>query len=160
MSPAVSAPRRGQRAERCRLHAGVGIAEASPGDGRVSTVAGQRDPTPAPVGAAVGGHIRGNIVPHPSSMSDPDATADGDAAAIPSSQRRRPDRGRCVGATLPPAGVRGRRRIWPVFLAVLALIVIAGFIAARISVNYYVITPGTPPRSPSTSRCRRATTTH
>jgi PDZ domain-containing protein len=32
--------------------------------------------------------------------------------------------------------------MWPVFLAALAVIVIAGFIAARISVNYYVITPG------------------
>ncbi len=38
---------------------------------------------------------------------------------------------------------RARRwRIWPFLLAALALVVIAGLIASRISVNYYVITPG------------------
>ena len=75
-------------------------------------------------------------------MSDPDATADGDAAATPPPSDAGPTAAGAWAPPLPPAGVRRRRRIWPVFLAVLALIVIAGFIAARISVNYYVITPG------------------
>jgi Lon-like protease len=65
-------------------------------------------------------------------MSDPDATADVDPVAIP-----------------PPDAVAGartgrtRRRRWPVVLVVLVVIVVvAGFIAARVSVDYYVITPG------------------
>ena len=53
-----------QRTERGRLHAGVGITESTPGQGRVAAVAGQGDAAPALLGAAVGGRIRGNIVPH------------------------------------------------------------------------------------------------
>jgi len=77
-------------------------------------------------------------------MSDPDATTDGDAAATPPPSDAGPTAAGAWAPPLPAARVRRRRRrrIWPVFLAVLALIVIAGFIAARISVNYYVITPG------------------
>ena len=137
-------PQARQRAERCRLHVRVGIAEAAPGDGRVTAVAGQRDPTSASVGAAASGHIRGNIVPHPSSMSDPDAIADGDAEATPPPRDAGPTAAGAWAPPLPPAGGRRRRRhrIWPYFLGFLALVVIAGFIAARISVNYYVLTPG------------------
>ena len=75
-------------------------------------------------------------------MSDPDATADGDAAATPppaTPARPRPVRGRRRCRPLASGAGAGSG---PCFLAVLALIVIAGLIAARISVNYYVITPG------------------
>ena len=77
-------------------------------------------------------------------MSDPDAIADGDAAATPPPRDAGPTAAGAWAPPLAPAGVRRRRRrrIWPYFLALLALIVIAAFIAARISVNYYVLTPG------------------
>ena len=135
-------PEARQRAERRRLHAGVGIAEATTGEGDVATVPRQRDATSAPVGAAVRSHIRGNIVLHSSSMSDPDATADGDAAATPPSSDAAPTPAGAGAPLLPRAPGRRRRRIWPAFLVVLALIVAAAWIAGRVSVNYYVITPG------------------
>jgi PDZ domain-containing protein len=81
-------------------------------------------------------------------MSEPDATADGEAAAIPLPSDAGPD---AAGAQAPPAdavpppiGVgRRRRRIWPGVLGGLAVVVIlAVLIAARTSVNYFVITPG------------------
>ncbi len=60
-------------------------------------------------------------------MSDPDATADGEAAA----------------SAPPPPPVRRRGRLWPWVLAgVVAAVVVAGWIASRVSVNYYVLTPG------------------
>jgi Lon-like protease len=91
-------------------------------------------------------------------MSDPDATADGDPVAIPPSSaptsgaRQRADwpspGSPPAGATPPASSVSGRAgrrrgRRWPAVVAVLAaLIVVAGLIAARTSVNYYIITPG------------------
>ncbi len=79
-------------------------------------------------------------------MSDPDATTDGEAAATPLSKDAGPAAAGAWVSSSPPSGARRQRRhrhrIWPYFLAFLALLVIAAFIAARISVNYYVITPG------------------
>ena len=50
-----------------------------------------------------------------------------------------------MGAAAPPprrAAAR-RRRIWPaIFGVVVAVVLIAALVAARISVNYYVLTPG------------------
>ncbi len=76
-------------------------------------------------------------------MSDPDATADGGAAAIP--RNTAGGTGAAVGTPPPPppAGRGGRGRVWPwVVVGIVALILIGGWIASRISVNYYVITPG------------------
>ncbi len=89
-------------------------------------------------------------------MSDPDATADGEAAATPLSSDARPsaaggsprppDPPTATGtaATGPAApALRRRRRIWPGVLAAAVVVLVAGgWIAARISVNYYAITPG------------------
>ncbi len=75
-------------------------------------------------------------------MSEPDATADGGAAATPFSSDAAPGVAGAFVPPLPPGAAPRRRRIWPFLLAVLALIVIAAFVAARVSVNYYVITPG------------------
>ncbi len=107
-------------------------------------MAGHGDPAPAPLGAAIGGRIRGNIVLHLSSMSDPDATTDGEAAATPISSGAGPTAADAWVPASPSGSARRqrRRRIWPFFLAFLALLVVAAFVAARISVNYYVITPG------------------
>jgi Lon-like protease len=82
-------------------------------------------------------------------MSDPDAPADGDRVAIPIPDA--PGSG-ALGPPpeSPPAGTtqrvwgkgRGRRR-WPAVLAALVVVVlVAGWIATRINVDYYVITPG------------------
>ena len=75
-------------------------------------------------------------------MSDPDATADGGAAATPFS-----DAGPSAAAgwppPAPPAGTTHKRRKWPVVLVVVAAVLLAGsWIASRVSVNYYVLTPG------------------
>ncbi len=74
-------------------------------------------------------------------MSDPDAPADGIAAAIPSPSHNGP-----VAPTgWPPPAVAGRTRgrIWPwIVLGFVVLIVVAGVIASHVSVNDYVITPG------------------
>jgi PDZ domain-containing protein len=68
-------------------------------------------------------------------MSDPDATADGDPEAIPPPHPQPAAGGSASGRR------RGRR--WPAVLAALVVVVIvAGWIAARTSVDYYVITPG------------------
>jgi PDZ domain-containing protein len=88
-------------------------------------------------------------------MSDPDAPADGDPEAIPppaagpdaGGTPLAPGPGTTETETQPGSGgrawVRVRGRRWPAVLALLVLLVIvAGFIAARISVDYYLITPG------------------
>jgi Lon-like protease len=78
-------------------------------------------------------------------MSDPDATADGEAAATPSTDIARADSG---DGAAPAAAADGRtrtrrRRIWPAVLAAfIVLVLLASWIAARVSVNYYAITPG------------------
>ena len=75
-------------------------------------------------------------------MSDPDATADGEAAAIPTNTDARPDAAAPVG-TPPSAPGRRRGRIWPWFVVgLVAVIIVGGWIAAKVSVNYYVLTPG------------------
>jgi Lon-like protease len=72
-------------------------------------------------------------------MSEPDASADGEAAANPTLS----DAGPFGVGPLPPPPVVARRRKWPVVLGiVLALLLAAALIASRISVNYYAITPG------------------
>jgi PDZ domain-containing protein len=104
-------------------------------------VPGHGDAPPPELGAAVAATIRGNIVAHLLSMSEPDATADGEAAANPTS----PHAGPGAGALLPPPPVapRRRRRLWPGVLAALVVIVLgSALVAARTSVNYFVITPG------------------
>ena len=78
-------------------------------------------------------------------MSDPDATADGEAAAIPTPTTPPPARrGRAAGAAAPVAPARRAggagpscsRCSWSL------IVLVAAIVAARISVNYYVITPG------------------
>ncbi len=84
-------------------------------------------------------------------MSEPDATADGDAAATPPPSAAEPYAAGVVAApavaapsAAPRAGAsRRRRRIWPlVFGSVTAILIGAAIIAAHTSVNDYVITPG------------------
>jgi PDZ domain-containing protein len=79
-------------------------------------------------------------------MSEPDASADGEAAANPTLSDPGPDAGGALPPplSLPPSDARtGRRRIWPTVLSVVVIVVIvAGLIASHISVNFYVITPG------------------
>ena len=84
-------------------------------------------------------------------MSDPDATADGDPVAIPTPDAsvggaiRPPLDSAAASTTTPfaPGRDRARRRRWPAVLAALVIAVfVAGVIAARINVDYYVITPG------------------
>jgi PDZ domain-containing protein len=78
-------------------------------------------------------------------MSEPDATADGEAAANPPSDAR-PDGGGASGvqgAPFPAAGPARRRRLWPRLVAALVVVLlVAALVAARISINYYVLTPG------------------
>jgi len=69
-------------------------------------------------------------------MSDPDATPHGNSEAIPPTENQdagaRPGRASAV-----------RRRRWPWIVAgLVAVVLIAGIVAARTSVNYFVITPG------------------
>ncbi len=72
-------------------------------------------------------------------MSEPDATADGGAAANPLVSHL----GRAAPDDLPPAVPARRRRKWPVVFVVTAAVLIAAvLIAGRVSVNYFVITPG------------------
>ena len=76
-------------------------------------------------------------------MSEPDATADGEAAANPTSPDAGPDAGAMVPPPPPPVPPRRRRRIWPGVLAAFVVIVVgAALVAARTSINYFVITPG------------------
>ena len=75
-------------------------------------------------------------------MSDPDATADGGAAATPFPDAR-PAAAAGWSPPAPPAGPMRKRRKWPVILVVVVVVVLAGsWIASRVSVNYYVLTPG------------------
>ena len=77
-------------------------------------------------------------------MSDPDASADGGAAAIPTTTAAGTDAARRpAGCPRRRPGAAGGRRVWPwVVVGLVALILVGGWIASRISVNYYVITPG------------------
>ena len=107
---------------------------------------GQDEAAPPQLGAAVSTRIRGNIVAHLPSMSDPDATADGGAAATPSLHDAGPA---AAGAWAPPPHPPRHRprpppaESWPaVFGVAVAVVLIAALVAARISVNYYVFTPG------------------
>ncbi len=75
-------------------------------------------------------------------MSEPDATADGEAAATPLA-----DDGPTVAAgwrpPAPPDGPAPKRRKWPAILVVAAVLILVGcWIASRVSVDYYVLTPG------------------
>ena len=126
-----SSPRRASAPERRHLHAGIGIGETTAGQGGVPAVPGHGDAAAPHVGAAVAALIRGNIVVHLPSMSEPDATADGEAAANPTSSDARPRRGRRPDAPARPghrdAGAAGRparrrRRLWPKLLAGFAVI--------------------------------------
>jgi Lon-like protease len=74
-------------------------------------------------------------------MSDPDAPADGVFATTPPVSENGPA---APDGWSPPVGPRRRRgRIWPwVVLGVVAALIVAGFIASRVSVDYYVLTPG------------------
>ena len=110
-----------------------------PGHVGVAPVPGHDDPTTPNGGAAFGVLIRGNIVAHLLSMSEPDASADGDAAANPTWS----DAGPFGAAPLPPPPVVVRRRRWPTVLGIIVVLLVATvLILNRISVNYYVITPG------------------
>ena len=106
-------------------------------------MAGQDEAAPPQLGAAVAARIRGNIVAHLSSMSDPDAIADGGAAATPSLHDPGPAAAGAWAPPPPPAAPARRRRIWPaVFGVAVAVVLVATLVAARISVDYYVLTPG------------------
>ena len=72
-------------------------------------------------------------------MSEPDASADGDAAANPTLHDADPS----GAGSLPPPPVVVRRRKWPIVFGILAaVILVTVLILNRISVNYYAITPG------------------
>ena len=84
-------------------------------------------------------------------MSEPDATADGEAAATPTPSDADPSGAGAVAApavAVPPAPApaatsRRRRRIWPViFGGLAAILIVTAIIAAHTSVDEYVITPG------------------
>jgi Lon-like protease len=76
-------------------------------------------------------------------MSEPDATADGEAAANPISNDAGPGAGGELLAPPPPEPPPRRRRIWPgVFGGVVAVVLVAALVAAHTSINYFVITPG------------------
>ena len=81
-------------------------------------------------------------------MSDPDAPADGDPSPTPPLTPPPPGEAeqRLVaegGWSVPPPGRTRRRRRWPYVLgAFVVLVVLAAIIAAQVTINYYVITPG------------------
>ncbi len=139
----------GQGTQRCRVDTWVRIGETTAGDRGLAPVSRHGD-APAPdSGAAVAARIRGNIVAHLPSMSEPDASADGEAAAIPTSSDAGPRPAGAMAASdgtvppVPPTAPRRRRRIWPiVFGSLVGLIIVVAIIAAHTSVNDYVITPG------------------
>ena len=130
-----------QSAECGHLHAGVAVVQTPPGHRGVPAVPSQSDAAAPNGGAAVLALIRGNIIAHLPSMSEPDASADGEAAANPTLSDAGPDAAG-VPPPPPPSSARRRRR-WPtVFGVVVVLLVAAVVIAGHISVNDYVITPG------------------
>ncbi len=104
-------------------------------------MAGQDHLAPPPQGAAIAGLIRGRIVVHLVSMSDPPASADGAEAQPPTTETDPAG----VGTSAIPARRRGSRRrnvvSW-IVLGILVVLAAAIFIANRTSVDYYVITPG------------------
>ena len=79
-------------------------------------------------------------------MSEPDATADGDAAANPTSTSTDAGAGAAgaAGASpLPPSAPTRRRRLWPGILsALIVLVAAAALIASRTSINYFAVSPG------------------
>ncbi len=79
-------------------------------------------------------------------MSEPDATADGDAAANPTSTSTDAGAGAAGAAgssPLPPSAPTRRRRLWLGILAVLVvLLAAAALIASRTSINYFAVSPG------------------
>ena len=78
-------------------------------------------------------------------MSEPDATADGDAAANPTSTDAGPGAAGAAGAdgSLPPSAPTRRRRLWPRILAALVVLVAAAaLIASRTTINYFAVSPG------------------
>lgn len=84
-------------------------------------------------------------------MSDPDAPADGGFAPTqfppppPGEAMRRFVQGDGQGTewAVPPPGSARRRRRWPYVLGgIVVLLIVAGVVAAQISIPYYVITPG------------------
>ena len=89
---------------------GSAIGEAPAGQGDVAAVAGHGDAAAAHGGAAVAARIRGRIFLHPSEYVRPHAPADGDAAAIPTSRRHPPPRGRSCPTPRAAAGIGSRRR--------------------------------------------------
>ena len=151
-------PQAGQRAERGGSHAGVGIGEATPGQGRVAAVAGHDDAPPPELGAAVSGPLRGNIVAHrseyvrPSTRPPTGSRGDPPPSTDPTSRR---GRGR---APVPPPRQAPRPSSGPVVLGVLVLVVAAGLVAARSRSTTTSSPRATPRRSRSTSRCRAADT--
>ena len=84
---------------------------------------GQGDAPPPDFGAAVPALIRGNIVAHLPSMSEPDTTADGGPAANPTLSDAGPEAAGEAG-TPPPVPAR-RRRWWPTVLTVMVVILLA-----------------------------------
>ncbi len=139
----------GEGAQCRHAHARVRIGEATAGQRCVALVPGHADaPTPGS-GAAVAARIRGNIVAHLPSMSEPDATADGEAAATPTPSDAEPSGAGAVAAPAvavppaPPPASRRRRRIWPaIFGGLAAILIVTAIVAAHTSVDQYVITPG------------------
>ncbi len=79
-------------------------------------------------------------------MSEPDATADGDAAANPTSTSTDAGAGAAGAAgssPLPPSAPTRRRRLWPGILSALIVLVAAAvLIASRTSINYFAVSPG------------------
>ena len=88
----------GQGAQRGDLHAGVGIGQTFSCHAGVAPVPGHDDAATPNRRVAFGVLIRGNIVAHLPSMSEPDASADGEAAANPTWS----DAGPYGAAPLPP----------------------------------------------------------
>ena len=139
MSPAVAWPRRARALSAVYLHAGSESARPCRATFGVAPVPGHDDPTTPNGGAAFGVLIRGNIVAHLLSMSEPDASADGDATANPTWSDAGPlGPHRCHHRLSSSAGGGGPPCSGSSSSCSFATVLILN----RISVNYYVITPG------------------